>query len=389
MKMKFFGATTPSRHFKYVDKILLGVIVGLCQLPAIAQSNYAQELPGVVRAEFLDVQQTGTRLVAVGERGHIVYSEDSGKTWTQARVPTTVTLTRLFFTDDKTGWAVGHEGNILVSNDGGVNWEVQRQGMTAQVKINKDNVELAKARVKELKTKLKKAAGKDKESDIEEQLDEADFELEDAKALVKEPASPPPLMDIWFADAERGFAVGAYGTLLYTANGGDEWQDWSRKVDNVDQLHLNGIDGSDDGKLWIASEWGNVFRSEDWGESWEQVETGYEGSFFGALYNPTHDSVYAYGLRGHIYRSTDGGSEWAEVESHASASLFGASVNADGRMVFVGSGGTVTSSSDNGETFESAMQANQRGLTGAVQLEDGSLVVSGAGGNQTLSLSGN
>ena len=37
---------------------------------------------------LLDVTRAGERLVAVGERGHIVISDDRGKTWTQAEVAT-------------------------------------------------------------------------------------------------------------------------------------------------------------------------------------------------------------------------------------------------------------------------------------------------------------
>ena len=176
------------------------------------------------------------------------------------------------------------------------------------------------------------------------------------------------------------------GRWVELSNSGREWLDWSRTVGNTDQLHLNSIDGSDDGKLWLASEWGTVFRSEEWGESWEQVETGCQGSFSGILYNPIERSVFAYGLRGNIYRSTDGGKEWSAMQSRARASLFGASINADCRMVFVGQSGMVTSSVENGEQFKLAMQANQRGLSGVVQLENGSAVVSGVGGNRVISL---
>ena len=52
-------------------------------------------------------------LVAVGQRGHVVYSTDSGASWKQASVPVSSDLTAVFFVDDKQGWAVGHDGVIL------------------------------------------------------------------------------------------------------------------------------------------------------------------------------------------------------------------------------------------------------------------------------------
>lgn len=374
---------------KFPGKVLIAIVIGLCQLPVeAAPSNYALQLPGVVHSEFLDVKLAGQRAVAVGERGHIVYSDNNGESWTQARVPTTVMLTRLFFITPDTGWAVGHDGNILVTSDAGANWEMQRHGLSAQGDINEQTLGRAKERVKDLKADLKKATGTDAESDLQERLDEVEFALEDARDVMQDAVYPPPLMDIWFSNEEQGFASGAYGTLLYTTNGGRNWLDWSHSVDNPDQLHLNGIAGDGKGKLWLASEWGIVFHSDDWGESWEQVETGYEGSFFGILYNPQSNGVFAYGLRGNIYRSTDAGRNWAALQSRARASLFGATLDSAGRITFVGSGGTVTSSIDNGENFKLSMQANRRGLTGVAPLKNRQLLVSGAGGNQLLSLAG-
>ena len=33
-----------------------------------------------------------------------------------------------------------------------------------------------------------------------------------------------PLMDVWFKNANTGFAIGAYGTFLRTDDGGKTWQ---------------------------------------------------------------------------------------------------------------------------------------------------------------------
>ena len=46
---------------------------------------------------LLDITRIGSRLVAVGAHGHIVYSDDSGKSWQQARTPASVTLTSVYF----------------------------------------------------------------------------------------------------------------------------------------------------------------------------------------------------------------------------------------------------------------------------------------------------
>ena len=52
-------------------------------------------------ALVLDVADTGSRLVAVGARGHILVSDDQGDSWQQKPTPASVLLTAVDFVDDK------------------------------------------------------------------------------------------------------------------------------------------------------------------------------------------------------------------------------------------------------------------------------------------------
>ena len=79
--------------------------------------------PRVDRLLLLDAAQTGTRIVAVGERGRIVLSDDEGHSWRYAASPTEATLTAVHFAGDRRGWAVGHDATILLSRDGGETWD--------------------------------------------------------------------------------------------------------------------------------------------------------------------------------------------------------------------------------------------------------------------------
>jgi photosystem II stability/assembly factor-like uncharacterized protein len=323
----------PQLNIKLSQVLLFLVTLGLLSPTAWpAPPNYAMQIGGAERSLLLDIASAGDQLVTVGERGHILYSSDNGHSWIQAKVPTTAMLTRVFFISPQLGWAVGHDGNVLVSYNSGVDWELQRDGVAAQ--------------------------------------DEGEF--------------APPLMDVWFADEQQGWASGAYGTLLHTTNGGRQWQDWSHKVDNDEELHLNGITGAPDGSLYLASEWGTIFRSSTGGESWEAIASGYEGSFFGLIVNPDTTSLFAYGLRGTIYRSLDGGMHWSNVQTKAQGSLFGAYATRQGRLFFVGSNGTVTQSDDNGETFTLLVQNSRLGVYGIAPTIDGNYIVTGENGSRPL-----
>ena len=293
------------------------------------------ESPKAVTSLLLDVAHAGKRLVAVGDRGHILFSEDAGKNWVQARVPTRQLLTALYFVDDKHGWAVGHDSQILVSEDGGANWKLQFE-------------------------------------DLEREA---------------------PLLDIWFRDVNTGYAVGAYGALLETTDGGKTWTDVSDRLDNEDGYHLNGITAVKDAGLFVVGEAGSMFRSADWGQTWEKIQGPYEGTLFGALGTASSNTLLAFGLRGNLYRSTDFGSTWQQVQLLSETGslefgLAGGSLLKNGDVVIVGHGGSVLTSKDSGRTFTVINRADRASLASAVADAAGNLVLVGQGGVQIATPTG-
>jgi photosystem II stability/assembly factor-like uncharacterized protein len=292
-------------------------------------------------------------------------------------------LTRLVFADELHGWAVGHDGNVMHSRDGGFTWALQRDGLADQVRINEQRAGRARQRVADLEQALS-AASESHAEELAAELEDAQWRLDNALEAMDKPVYAPPLMDVWFATPQQGWASGAYGTLLYTANGGRNWEDWSHKLDNPDELHLNGVAGDGRGGIYLASEWGTVFRSGNGGETWEALETGYDGSYFGVIINPQSGDIFAYGLRGTIYRAA-ADLRWQALDSGVVASLFGAT--ADGAtLVFVGRGGTATLTADNGSSFQPLVQSHRDGLFGVVVLDDGRFIVAGEGGSRLLEM---
>ena len=95
----------------------------------------AMETSKAVKSLLLDVVYAGKRLVAVGERGHILLSDDEGYSWSQADVPVMSTLTSIFFIDASVGWAVGHDAVVLKTQDGGQTWKKQFDGFQANTML--------------------------------------------------------------------------------------------------------------------------------------------------------------------------------------------------------------------------------------------------------------
>ncbi len=323
---------------------------------------------------LLDVTTAGERLVAVGERGHIIYSDDQGSNWSQASVPVAVTLTAIHFPTDTQGWAVGHGGIILHSSDAGITWAKQFDGNLA----NQQVIEQAEERVAKLEGELE-SASEELQGEIEFQLEEAQFGLEDAQ-YDAETGPSKPLLDVWFANELKGFAVGAYGFFFQTEDGGKNWFNVSIRIDNQDRFHLNSISEIVGGSLFIVGEAGNVFRSNDTGNTWERVDSPYEGSFFGVSGTGNVNEVLVFGLRGNLYRSIDLGGNWTRINSSNEATLIAAAQGEDGIVAVVGNSGIVLVSGNAGESFQAVIRENRQAVTALHLLENGNFVLVGEQG---------
>jgi len=276
------------------------------------------------RSLLLDVHGWGERVLAVGERGHILLSTDGGKNWQQVAAPTRRTLTGVFLIDDQTAWAVGHQSVILKSGDGGETW----------AKANAEN---------------------DPET---------------------------AYLDILFLDAKTGFIVGSYGKFLSTSDGGERWVETKQD----DDPHLSHIIPAPDGGLWLTGEFGTVRRSGDRARRWEPLATPYEGTFFGTLPLAKGGAV-VFGLRGNIFRSEDG-KAWKQVESPTQSLLHGGLALADGRLVLTAAAGQLLVSADEGRSFRLATMpgAESATATSLWQAADGGVLLTSDKGVHRLEL---
>jgi photosystem II stability/assembly factor-like uncharacterized protein len=308
--------------------------------------------------------------VAVGEQGQVIFSEDDGDNWTQAKVPVRVNLTSIHFSTPLKGWVAGHDSVVLNSEDGGKTWQTQIDGAKA-VKIV---LAAAKKAVKRLEAKSAEGG-----EDIAYQLDMAMYRLEEAQRDI-ELGPSKPLMDIWFKNDLEGFAVGGFGYFFYTSDGGITWEDHASKVDNPDFLHLYAVNGVAGGAMFIAGEEGNIFRSKDGGATWDHLESPYTGGLFGIFGNDVEGQVYVYGLKGNTFRSNDFGNTWQRVEHNVGASLYGGLSLPDKRLVFVGQNGTVLICTEDAESCKVVPRRDRSILSSAAPTGNDKILVVGMRG---------
>lgn len=315
------------------------------------------------KAVLLAVARAGQRLVAVGEQGIILLSDDHGVSWRQAKVPTSVALTNVRFASASEGWAVGHAGVILHSNDGGEAWVKQLDGNQIA------RIELAAAT-----------------AEAEAGAQGSAARLADAKRWVADGADKP-LFDIYFSDVHSGLAVGAYGLILATEDGGKSWQSLRRLVDNPKGRHFYSIAASGTERT-IAGEQGALYRSTDGARSFAELKTPYSGSYFGLLQGAP-GQLLVFGLRGNAYRLGDDGASWQRVDTQLPVTLTAGARRSDGSLLLTDEAGRLLHSTDGGRHFAPLAVAQPSSFTGMVEAADGALVVSGVRGMSRLAVKSN
>lgn len=280
--------------------------------PAVS-SDLAQKrlLNSVVRA--------GKRLVAVGQRGHILLSDDDGKQWRQASVPVSSDLLAAQFATPERGWAVGHDGVVLITADAGATWTKQLDGR-----------EVGKILV----------AYYEKHDDGQR--------LADAQLFAQQ-GPDKPFLDVWFKNEREGFIIGTFNLILHTTDGGQSWTPWLHRTDNPQNLHLHAIRRVGEDVL-IVGEKGLLLKLDHQAERFKALASPYLGSYFGITGRA--GLVLIHGLRGNAFSSRDGGVTWKKSETGVSVGLIGSIVLRDGRIMLVDQTGGLLLSADDGQSFK-------------------------------------
>jgi photosystem II stability/assembly factor-like uncharacterized protein len=348
-------------------QLAFGVV--LCLSQGLSQaSGYVDvlDLPAKVSAlagnsPLSGMARAGDRLVAVGQRGHILYSDDVGNHWQQAAVPVSSDLNAVSFPSATQGWAVGGDGVILHSNDAGATWRKQLDGRQIGALLVKHYQALASAEPGNEQWPLLVAEG---------------------ERLVAQGADKP-LLDVWFANDQLGYVVGVFNLILRTEDGGQNWTPFQDRTDNPQGFHLNAIASTGDA-LYIAGEQGLLLKWDDAQQRFAALQTPYQGSFFGVVGKPGEALVY--GLRGNVLRSTDGGLSWTPLDTGLRISITAAMVDAQGNYRLFTQGGQRLASQGVGAQMHWARQVEPVPVTGVVRAANGALVVVGSRGVRTLSV---
>lgn len=364
-----------------IRRILTAVCVSsLFAFPGIAASPVfqdvldtpAMESPLAIKNLLNGVAVAGKRLICVGQRGHILYSDDQGGKWTQANVPVSSDLVAVSFPSPEQGWAVGHDGVVLHSSNGGTSWIKQFDGRAAAQVMASYHKRWKNCSSCHDKIATPKVTPQGTEAGL----------MADLKSFTEQ-GPDKPFLDVWFENETTGFIVGAFNLIFRTVDGGKSWEPWFDRTENSKRFHLYAIRPVGQ-ELFISGEQGLVLKLDRKTGRFMAQKTPYNGSFFGITGKP--GVVIAFGLRGNVFRSTNGGAVWQKVVTEVQAGLSGGTMTEDGRIVLVSQGGDVLVSSDDGSSFKPVKVNRAISATSVAAINNNTLLIAGLRGVQVQSL---
>jgi photosystem II stability/assembly factor-like uncharacterized protein len=124
------------------------------------------------------------------------------------------------------------------------------------------------------------------------------------------------LKAISFSDPMNGWAVGEYGFIYHTQNGGATWRKEAGKFklsedtgDVEGEAILFGLMVIDSRTAWAVGIDSTVLRTTDGGKNWRKVETGFSKIPFFGITSDNQKTIVT-GGQGMGLLSTDGGKRW-------------------------------------------------------------------------------
>lgn len=280
------------------------------------------------------VDFAGSRIVAVGENGNILKSDNNGLNWSLANSGTTMSLNKIQFTSDRIGYASyvnNYQSILLKTEDAGDNWfpiDITDQPMKNSFFVT-DNIGYAFT-------------------------DQGSFKTTDGGRTWKMNVSTgfSFMYSVYFTDEQNGFACGSDRTVMRTKNGGETWEQ-AAALPLGESTRLSKVVFTNSKTGYVISSVGDVVKTTDGGDSWTRVAvigTDYVNDLY--FVNDKTGYISAGWSGSTLYKTTDGGVTWTTELQPGYLTLFGLKFNKSKSMgIMVGSGTGLGSSSASGRSI--------------------------------------
>ena len=156
-------------------------------------------------------------------------------------------------------------------------------------------------------------------------------------------------------------AVGQFGTVLKSADGGHTWSDakpdWNAMASadtfGTGEPTMYAVNVDDNNVVTIAGEYGVIMRSNDGGTTWSPIRKTDPNAatiFAMSIAKAGEGRSFAVGQAGEVLTSDDGGATWERHPANTQQNFLGVASTKDGNVVVTGMH-TMARSTDNGATW--------------------------------------
>jgi photosystem II stability/assembly factor-like uncharacterized protein len=155
------------------------------------------------------------------------------------------------------------------------------------------------------------------------------------------------LYSVDFADPQHGWVVGRRGTVLHSDNGGETWGPQA----TGNEQHLFKVEALDAQHAWAVGDFGTILATRDGGRTWDNHSLTRDVILNSEAWpDATHGWIV--GEAGTILSTSDGGTTWAEQSSGIEKTLFGVSFVDAQHGWAVGLDGLIIRTTDGGQTWQ-------------------------------------
>ena len=258
-----------------------------------------------------------------GSNGKIFYTEDGGETWSDSEQLVIEDIRSVAFENDLIGYALG-SSFVLYTRDGGASW-MRVNGLMRNIDFPTDSVGYACA------------------------FSGVSFRTKDA-GNNWEPMNlntPQYLNDIYFLNADTGYAVGGYD-VFRTLDGGDNWT----ALPNPSQSSLYSVYFTDYENGVAVGYRNSILYTDDAGETWDYEYNWNSSSWYLDIQFTSTDIGYFCTSFGAIYKSINGGQDWSVQSTGSNTQLAKLYFVNDSTGWACGSEGRIIKTTDGGANWK-------------------------------------
>ena len=252
-----------------------------------------------------------------GDDGFLSRTKDGGRNWSGQSVGTTDAINDVYFRSKDDGYLLA--GNrIFATKDGGETWQQVREFMPRE--FGGALAELYSVRFSGKKKGWVVGSVSRRDVVVESLVihtDDGGISWTRQNVPVRE-----DLIHLDFVSDERGWVVGASGTILFTNDGG---KSWTRQTSGTSAT-LRHVDFRNDRTGWAVGGRGLVLKTTDGGQTWSEVSVPVDSPLLSVQF-VDEEQGWIVGRDGVILRSDDGGQTWVRQESGTKEHLYALSID--------------------------------------------------------------